>query len=390
MRSVAARWLLLLASALLLVALAVGCGGGVPSATLLYTLDTPNPQMLGEFGYALSLSDVDGDGKADIVVGVPFEDVNGNLRQGRAYLFSGATGDLILTFDNPEPNAGIFFAWTVAMGDVDGDGRAEIAVSATREDASGGASQGRAHVFSGATGELLDTFDNPNPEIYSQFGSNAAFGDYDGDGTADRALGDRFGEVDGLVAGEAPVLSGVTGGPIDILTAPDPQASAEFGFSVAMADIDGDGEAEVIVGARLEDVDGNVDQGRVYVFSGGTGELLYTLDTPNPEPGAWFGAAVAMGDMDGDGWADIAVAARLEDVGDNETQGRVYVFSGATGELILTVDSPNPQAANGEFGFGLAMGDVDGDGRAEVVVGAPSEDVGDVSAQGRVYVFAFP
>ena len=388
MRSVPARWLLLLASALL-VALAVGCGGGsdVPSATLLYTLDTPNPQTLGEFGYALSLSDVDGDGKAEIAVGVPFEDVGDNPAQGRAYLFSGATGVLILTFDNPEPDAGIFFAWTVAMGDVDGDGRAEIAVSATREDASGGASQGRAHVFSGATGELLDTFDNPNPEIYAQFGNSAAFGDYNGDGTADRALGDPFGDVDGLVAGEVLVLSS---GRTDILTAPVPQADAEFGYSVAMADIDGDGEAEVVVGARLEDVDGNVNQGRVYVFSGGTGELLYTLDTPNPEPDAWFGAAVAMGDMDGDGWADIAVAARLEDVGDNETQGRVYVFSGATGELILTIDSPNPQAENGEFGFGLAMGDVDGDGRAEVVVGAPSEDVGDVTAQGRVYVFAFP
>ena len=388
MRSVPARWLLLLASALL-VALAVGCGGGgdVPSATLLYTLDTPNPQTLGEFGYALSLSDVDGDGKAEIAVGVPFEDVGDNPAQGRAYLFSGATGVLILTFDNPEPDAGIFFAWTVAMGDVDGDGRAEIAVSATREDASGGASQGRAHVFSGATGELLDTFDNPNPEIYAQFGNSAAFGDYNGDGTADRALGDPFGDVDGLVAGEVLVLSS---GRTDILTAPVPQADAEFGYSVAMADIDGDGEAEVVVGARLEDVDGNVNQGRVYVFSGGTGELLYTLDTPNPEPDAWFGAAVAMGDMDGDGWADIAVAARLEDVGENETQGRVYVFSGATGELILTIDSPNPQAENGEFGFGLAMGDVDGDGRAEVVVGAPSEDVGDVTAQGRVYVFAFP
>ena len=388
MRSVPARWLLLLASALL-VALAVGCGGGsdVPSATLLYTLDTPNPQTLGEFGYALSLSDVDGDGKAEIAVGVPFEDVGDNPAQGRAYLFSGATGVLILTFDNPEPDAGIFFAWTVAMGDVDGDGRAEIAVSATREDASGGASQGRAHVFSGATGELLDTFDNPNPEIYAQFGNSAAFGDYNGDGTADRALGDPFGDVDDLVAGEVLVLSS---GRTDILTAPVPQADAEFGYSVAMADIDGDGEAEVVVGARLEDVDGNVNQGRVYVFSGGTGELLYTLDTPNPEPDAWFGAAVAMGDMDGDGWADIAVAARLEDVGENETQGRVYVFSGATGELILTIDSPNPQAENGEFGFGLAMGDVDGDGRAEVVVGAPSEDVGDVTAQGRVYVFAFP
>ncbi len=388
MRSVPARWLLLWASALL-VALAVGCGGGgdVPSATLLYTLDTPNPQRLGEFGYALSLSDVDGDGKAEIAVGVPFEDVGDNPAQGRAYLFSGATGVLILTFDNPEPDAGIFFAWTVAMGDVDGDGRAEIAVSATREDASGGASQGRAHVFSGATGELLDTFDNPNPEIYAQFGNSAAFGDYNGDGRADRALGDPFGDVDGAVTGEVLVLSS---GRTDILTALSPQAAAEFGYSAAMADIDGDGEAEVVVGARLEDVDGNVDQGRVYVFSGGTGELLYTLDTPNPEPGAWFGAAVAMGDMDGDGWADIAVAARLEDVGDNETQGRVYVFSGATGELILTIDSPNPQAENGEFGFSLAMGDVDGDGRAEVIVGAPSEDVGDVTAQGRVYVFAFP
>ena len=94
--------------------------------------------------------------------------------------------------------------------------------------------------------------------------------------------------------------------------------------------------------------------------------LLLTLDTPNPQAGAAFGGSVAVGDVNGDGKVDIAVGAPPEDVGGNSDQGRVYVFSGADGSLLFALDSPNPQAW-AYFGGSVAVGDVNGEiGRAHV------------------------
>jgi hypothetical protein len=72
---------------------------------------------------------------------------------------------------------------------------------------------------------------------------------------------------------------------------------------------------------------GNADQGRAYVFSGTDGSLLLTLDTPNPQASTYFALSVTMGDVSGDGKADIAVGAAAEDVGGNTNQGRAYAFS---------------------------------------------------------------
>src|SRR3990170_3274363 len=114
--------------------------------------------------------------------------------------------------------------------------------------------------------------------------------------------------------------------PIDL---PAPQAGALFGNSVAVGR--GAGFADVVVGAYAEDVGGNANQGRAYVFSGADRSLLLTLDTPQPQAGAWFGNEVAIGRVDGDGIRDIVVTASGADIGGNADQGRAYVFSGADG-----------------------------------------------------------
>ena len=127
-----------------------------------------------------------------------------------------------------------------------------------------------------------------------------------------------------------------------------------FGGSVAVGDVNGDGKADIAVAAYGENVGSNAGQGRVYVFSGADGSLLLTLDTPNPQANANFGGlggvAVAMGDVNGDGKADIAVGANGESVGGNVGPGREYVFSGADGSLLFTLDTPNPQM-RGYFGI---------------------------------------
>ena len=93
--------------------------------------------------------------------------------------------------------------------------------------------------------------------------------------------------------------------------------------------------------------------------------LLFALNTPNPQSGAGFGAGLALGDVNGDGNADIAVAAPGEDVGGNPDQGRVYVFSGADRSLLFALNTPNAQASAG-FGSLLAAGDVNGDDRVDI------------------------
>jgi len=71
-----------------LAALAAGVAVSADAQTLLLVLDTPNPQQWAEFGYSLAMGDVNGDGKGDIAVGAQLEDVGGNVNQGRVYVFS--------------------------------------------------------------------------------------------------------------------------------------------------------------------------------------------------------------------------------------------------------------------------------------------------------------
>ena len=375
-----ARLVLLLTLAL--AALAAGIVAFAAPPALLFTLNTANPQAGGQFGNSLAVGDVNGDSKGDIAVGAYQEDVGGPLDQGRAYVFSGANGSLLFTLDTPNPRPGGYFGSSVAVGDVNGDGEGDIAVGASQED------QGRAYVFSGANGSLLFALDTPNPQTNACFGFSVAVGDVNGDGKADTAVAAIDEEVGGNAdQGRGYVFSGADGSILFALDTPNPQGWAWLGFSVAVGDVNGDAKADIAAGAPGEDVSGNASQGRAYVFSGADGSLLFTLDTPNPQAYASFGLSVAMGDVNGDTKRDIAVGAHAALVGGNAGQGQAYVFSGADGSLLFTLDTANPQT-NASFGGSLAVGDVNGDAKRDIAVGAHGALVGGNAYQGRAYVFS--
>jgi hypothetical protein len=116
------------------------------------------------------------------------------------------------------------------------------------------------------------------------------------------------------------------------------------------------------------------------VFSGSDGSIIFTLTDPDEEEGNRFGYAVAaLGDVNGDGIRDMLIGVPKKDVSEDLPDvGTAYIFSGADGSLIRELDSPD-QTANGRFGTAVAnAGDVNGDGVSDVLIGAPGA--------GRAYV----
>lgn len=173
-------------------------------------------------------------------------------------------------------------------------------------------------------------------------------------------------------------------------TAEADQDEAEYGTSVAGAgDVDGDGFADVLVGAYRFN-DGQTDEGRAFLFRGGPDGLAQSpawTAEPN-QANAWFGYRVASaGDVNGDGFADVAVAAPRYDNG-QDNEGRVSVFLGSKAGLAATSTFRlEPNQAGASFGEGLASaGDVNGDGFDDLLIGAPDHDGGETD-EGRAFLY---
>ncbi len=371
--------------------LGLAAGPAVAQAPLS-TLTSPTPGTDGAFGGSVAgVPDVDGDGQGDLLVGAPGENGTFFSAGGRAYLVSGATGALLHTLEPPDPESGGFFGYRVAgVPDADGDGRGDLLVGAYAEDSGAYSAGGRAYLFSGATGALLHTLTSPNPETDGYFGSVAGVPDVDGDGRGDLLVGAWRESGGAFEAGRAYLFSGATGALLHTLTSPNANYRGYFGVFVAgVADADGDGRGDLLIGAGRETVGGSSLAGRAYLFSGATGALLHTLESPNPQSNvALFGSVADVPDADGDGRGDLLVGAPEENIGISHV-GRVYLFSGATGTLLHTLEPPGLSSGGEGFGYDVAgVSDVDGDGRGDLLVGAADADVGGVAYAGQAYLFS--
>jgi hypothetical protein len=375
-----------------------GCGrayifSGADGACL-DTLVSPNEEADGRFGHSVAgAGDVNGDGHVDVIVGAQLEDPGASpAGAGRAYVFSGADGSCLDTLMSPNEEADGYFAVSVSgAGDVDDDGRDDIIVGASNEDLPGSPNDaGCAYVFSGTTGECLDTLVSPNEQYLGHFGRCVSgAGDVDEDGHDDVIVGAYQEDAvpSGTDAGRAYVFGGAAGNVVLALTSPMEDNQGNFGWSVSGAgDVDGDGSDDVLVGAPGEDGAGQVSSGRAYIFSGATGDTLRTLISPNAETSGRFGFAVSSaGDVDFDNHPDAIVGAFDEDPGSSPGgAGRAYIFSGADGALLYTLVSPNEESG-GRLGFYVSRaGDTDND----VIVGAPREDPQTSPADaGRAYIY---
>jgi hypothetical protein len=210
------------------------------------------------------------------------------------------------------------------------------------------------------------------------FGSHASgAGDVDGDGYADVIVGSPGKDGESKSAGHAYVFSGRTGELLEVLSGERP--GDQFGSTVTGYS---DGRVHyLIVGAAMA---GPQRHGRAYVYTGRshTPQFVIDSDSTGEALGAMF--VSVPGDLDGDGVADLYASDWSNDARGLST-GRVYIYSGRTGKPLLVLTGEN-----GHDGFGTSpsvAGDVDGDGRADLIVGAWQYGKPAVSG-GRAYLFS--
>jgi hypothetical protein len=355
--------------------------------------------------------DVNGDGYSDVIVGANFHDAGGaaGADRGQAYVYLGGPGGLapipVWTVSGDENSDQ--FGWLVASaGDVNGDGYADVIVSALTHDAEAGANanRGRVYVYMGGASGLATSpaWTGSGDENNAGYGLSAATaGDVNGDGYSDVIVGAYTDDAGGVDRGQAYLyLGGASGLAVNpASTISGDENNALLGSSVATAgDVNGDGYADVIIGAYGHDAGAaaNANRGRAYVYLGGPGGLAATplWTGSGDENGSFYGACVATaGDINGDGYADILVSAYQHDAGGGTgaERGRAYLYvSSPAGPAPLPAWTRSGDENLAFFGETLSTaGDVNGDGYADVIVGAKGHDAGAGQAadRGRAYLF---
>lgn len=285
--------------------------------------------------------------------------------------FSGATAQVLWSLTSPSQGFGHALA---RLDDRDGDGVAEILVGVTEMIVWGGGDvvnsgyggDGRAEVRSGASGALLATITAPPGAGRGFGGSVAAIDDLDGDGRRDLVIAPLY--------QTGPTIPGPYGASGDVRVFGSSNLAELSAFTVppsrstrvtALGDLDGDGIGEIAL-AQIHE--------RVRIFNPATGALVRTHlgQTAYERVGQ---AVEDLGDLDGDGVGDYAIGSAPLQLSPptiasfDGGPGVVRAHSGATGNVLWTIAGTE---ANGAFGWSLAsMGDLDGDQLADLAVGSP-------------------
>jgi hypothetical protein len=391
-------------------------------------------------------ADFNNDGFADLAVGVPFEDIGATVDAGAVNILygseNGLTGAGSQLFwqgaagvaDSAEP--GDLFGFALAVGDFNDDGVADLAVGVPFEDIGATVDAGAVNILYGSGSGLTGT----SSQLFSQgpggvagsaepgdlFGFALAAGDFIDLHVSDLAVGVPLEDIGATVdAGAINALygsgSGLTGTGSQLFSqgsggvAGSAEIDDEFGYALAVGDYNNDLVDDVAVGVPFENIGAIQDAGAVNVLNGsvvpdiepgggltGAGSQLFWQGAAgvagSAEAGDVFGIALGAGDFDSADAspdADLAVGVVGEDIGAIRDAGAVTVLyralpagglSGAGSQLFWqgAAGVAGSAEADDGLGFGLAAGDFDNDSFADLVAGAPFEDIGAIRDAGAV------
>jgi hypothetical protein len=419
----------------------VGAGsavGALPRGYSVQRVDSPTPTAGGNFGIGfVNVGDLNRDGADDLLVGT---DEHGGS-EGQVFVISGKDGKAIRTINPPDVSTtgtkASFGSYVGKLDDITGDGVPELLITALGVDVGNDADQGRAYVYNGATGELLKRIDMPPADAATQVGRKPAFGrtilslgNVVGDTRPDIYVGaSDFYDTSAtnpacnpgpcLQAGRAYVYDGarISGDPNVPLSTPaytikNPLAQTDdpftpvnsnresMGYSVApVGDVGSckympagtvcpnsassgtpDGYPDYALSDHRVDMFGMFDVGAVLLVDGTNGAIMYVYTHPEPQPASIFGFTnynqPAIGDVGASTAPDIYEPAMRENhvfTGD----GSGYVLNGQFKQggspnsiSFATFRDPTPYPS-GDFGTSSAgIGNVAGDSRNEILIGA--------------------
>ena len=354
------------------------------------------------FGFALAAGDFNHDGFCDLAIGISGKNVGTGASAGAVQILYGSATGLTATGAQiwHQSVAGMLgaaeaddrFGFSLAAGDFNGDGFVDLAVGVPFEDVGVVVDAGAAHIIYGsasglnASGNQLWVQEDLTltSETSDFFGWALTAGDFNGDGKMDLAVGAQGEDIGGLNGGAVTVIYGTGSG----LSAAgrnfwhqgiagilgDPLNDDNFGWALTAGDFNGDGFSDLAIGVPHDNESGVVGSGAVNVIYGSAAGLATPnnqiwhqnlLDGSIAELNDSFGSALAAGDFNGDGYADLAVGVPLEDIGGVVDAGAVHVIFGSATGLTATGNQFIRQNLSGvrgvpetgdRFGSALAAG----------------------------------
>lgn len=288
---------------ILLIALLLGGQSPPQEGCIVPQMTFVGEQIGDRFGETVAkVGDVDGDGYSDIAMGAHCLRGKGPMT-GAVYLFSGYDGRELGFFEGEEPFGR--FGKSMASTELNGDGRIDLIVGAPHVGGAPLEERGRVYIFSGSSGKLIQIMEGR--ERGEWFGYAISCMDVNGDGFEDLLVGAPGGKGEGEArSGRVYLYSGED--LFDLALFQGEQEGDWFGYSLCLIDADADGCPDPVIAAPGHDQASGKDVGRIYAFSGADGSLLYHVD-PDDHIDRFGAVVNPLDDLTGDGIQELMVAS---------------------------------------------------------------------------------